>query len=55
MTDLSGDSGAIGRLIMGGTKDEPQMQVDLKGAASVWRLAVILQLNLKCWLRHVAA
>lgn len=31
MTDLSGDSGAIGRLLMAGTKEEPRMQVDLKG------------------------
>lgn len=31
VTDLSGDSGAIGRLMMAGTKEEPQMQVDLKG------------------------
>jgi hypothetical protein len=32
VTDLSGDSGAIGRLIIAGSKQEPQMQVDLKGA-----------------------
>ena len=31
VTDLSGDSGAIGRLTMGGTKEDPQMQIDLKG------------------------
>lgn len=31
VTDLSCDSGAIGRLIMAGSKEEPRMQVDLKG------------------------
>lgn len=30
-TDLSGDSGSIGRLVIGGTKAEPTMQIDLKG------------------------
>ena len=46
MTDLSGDSGAIGRLIMGGTKDEPQMQVDLKGELAGWLLLLLLLLPL---------
>ena len=31
VTDLSGDSGAIGRLLMTGPASEPQMQLDLKG------------------------
>lgn len=31
VTDLSGDSGAIGRMVIAGSKDEPQMQIDLKG------------------------
>ena len=33
VTDLSGDSGAIGRLVIAGTKEAPEMQIDLKGAA----------------------
>ncbi|PSC69861.1 DNA-binding BIN4-like isoform B [Micractinium conductrix] len=31
VTDLSGDSGAIGRLMIGGSKEEPQLQLDVKG------------------------
>ena len=31
VTDLSGDSGAIGRLMVGGSKEDPQLQIDLKG------------------------
>ena len=34
MTDLSGDSGAIGRLMVGGSKEDPQLQIDLKGGCA---------------------